>query len=152
MAAEEGGLKLRSLDDTLRLELLHEAISCIKAKDKKPFKSPDEDNPIYFVVCQLIQTSPKLAFESFSGKQPAFMIAASQAAVYIVDFVLERLGSLLRKEFATSKDEFEEKLFDRLKVSDRAAKTSLGLAVKEGHADIFRILLTQRNALMDRTI
>ncbi|KAL9074735.1 MAG: hypothetical protein Q9161_002104 [Pseudevernia consocians] len=123
-------------------------INCIKAKDNKLFKPPDEDKAIYFVVRQLIQETPKLEIESFSGKQPAFIIVASQGAVYILNFVLKILGgSLLDVAFATSKNEFEEKLFDKLKVADRAANTSLGLAVKEGHAYIARILLDTEKRL-----
>ena len=140
-------LLLRYFDDTHRLELLHGAIDCIKAKDKKPFIPPEDDKPMYFVVEQLIQGNPELAFQSFSKKQPAFMIAASQGAVHIVNFVLEKLRSLLEVGSATLGGEVSENLFDRLRVHDRAANTSLALAVKEGHTDIVRILLNAERRL-----
>lgn len=141
------GLLLNYCDDQQRLELLHEAIDHIKAKDEKPFLLPAEDEKMYFVVWQLIYIDPELVFKSFSVKQPVFMIAASQGAVSIVMFALEQIKGLLERTCGTSQEALKENLFNRLKIHDRAANTALGLAVGEGHAEIVKILLNTEKRL-----
>lgn len=140
-------LLLSYCDDQQRLELLHEAIDHIKAKDERPFLLPAEDEKMYFVVRQLIHRDPDLVFKSFSVKRPVFMIAASQGAVSIVMFALEEIKGLLERAFGTSREALTENLFNRLKVHDRAANTALALAVEEGHADIVNILLNEEERL-----
>lgn len=134
-------------DDQQRLELLHEAIDHIKAKDKRPFLLPAEDEKMYFVVRQLIHRDPDLVFKSFSVKWPVFMIAASQGALSIVMFALEEIKGLLEREFGMSPEALTENLFNRLKVHDRAANTALALAVEEGHAEIVNILSNEEKRL-----
>lgn len=62
-------------------------------------------------------------------------------------FALEKLQSLLEVRFATSKEELEFHLFSNLKVLDGSRNTALGLAVKNGHADIVGILLKAEKRL-----
>ena len=138
---ERANLLLHHLQRSHKLTLLHRAIDYFKAIDGQPFVPPDQDKKMYFVVCLLIEGDPELAFESLSGKRPAFMIAASQGAVFIVKFALEKLKKLLDVRSATSMGDLTKNLFNMLKVPDLAANTALGLAVEEGHADIVQILL-----------
>ena len=102
---------------------------------------------MYFVVRQLIRVDPELTFQPFVGKQPVFMIAASQGGVDIVEYALEKLRSRLDERFATSVEDLKEDLFNKLKVPDGAKNTALGLAVEEGHAPIVRILLDTEKRL-----
>lgn len=127
--------------------MLHEAIDHIKAKDKRPFLLPAEDEKMYCVVRQLIHRDPDLVFKSFSVKWPVFMIAASQGALSIVMFALEEIKGLLERAFGTSREALTENLFNRLKVHDRAANTALALAVEEGHAEIVNILSNEEKRL-----
>ena len=144
---ERAELLLKYFSDQHRLALLHRAIDAIRAKDGEPFVLPKDDESMYFVVRQLIRVDPELTFQPFVGKQPVFMIAASQGGVDIVDYALERLRSRLDERFATSVEDLKEDLFNKLRVPDGAKNTALGLAVEEGHAPIVRILLDAEERL-----
>lgn len=140
-------LLLKYFGDQQRLALLHRAIDTIRAKDGDPFVLPKDDETMYFVVYQLIRVDPELTFHPFGGKQPVFMIAASQGGVDIVKYALEKLRSRLGERFATSEEDLKEDLFNKLKVPDGAKNTALGLAVEEGHASIVQILLDAEKRL-----
>ena len=142
-------LLLKYFGDQQRLALLHGAIDIIRAKNGKLFVLPEEedDETMYFVVYQIIRVDPELTFQPFAGKQPVFMIAASQGGVDIVAYSLERLRTRLDERFATSVEDLKEDLFNKLKVPDGAKNTALGLAVGEGHAPIVRILLDAEKRL-----
>ena len=140
-------LLLKHFPDEHRLELLHRAIDTIRAKDGEPFVLPKDDKRMYFVVHQLIRVDPELTFQHFKGKQPVFMIAASQGGVNIVEYALEQVRSRLDERFATSVQDLKENLFNKLKVPDGAKNTALGLAVEGGHAPIVRILLEAEKRL-----
>ena len=149
-------LLLKYFDSRQRLELLHGAIDQIKAEaeaeaeGETSFSLPEQEGDLYFVIRQIIQVDPELAFEPSSGKQPAFMIVSSQGAVSLVNFVLENLRGLSERTYPLSVEERKEYLFTKLKVPDRAANTSLALAVEEGHADIVKVLLKADKRLAGR--
>ena len=132
-----------------RLALLHGAIDAIRAKDGEPFISQKDDPRMYSVVHHLIRIDPEVPFQLFVGKQPAFMIAASQGAFDIVEYALEKLRSRLYERFPTSVEDLKEDLFKKLKVPDGAKNTALGLAVEEGHAPIVRLLLGAEKRLAE---
>ena len=130
-----------------RQDLLHGAINSINAGNDRP-KSQDEDPGMYFVVHQLIKVDPQLAFASHTGRQPAFMVAASRGASSIVNRALEELKSLLRKSNTSAKD-LKKNIFEKLSVQDRSSNTALGFAVAEGHTEIVRTLLGEERRLVD---
>ena len=141
-------LILQHFESGQKLEILHIAIVHFKMKYEP--SSPSSEPALYFVICQIIQVDPELAFERRQGKQPAFMIVASQGFFHLVKFVIDTLGRLSDKNYPTSVEERKGYLFTKLKVQDGSANTSLGLAIQEGHVDIVRVLLEADKRLAGR--
>ena len=141
---ERASLILEHFGSGKRQDLLHGAINSINAGYDRP-KSQDEDPGMYFVVRQLIQVDPQLAFESYEGRQPAFMVAAFQGASYIVKFALDELKSLLRKS-KTSDEDLQENIFEKL---SRIAHRILHLALRSQKVipKLFGLYWVKRNAL-----
>lgn len=133
---------LRYLEERHKLDLLHAAFKSLKAQDQMEYPSPEDKLQKHFVVHQLIQGNPGLAFMPHRKKQSAFMLAASRGAVQIVDLVLTQLSKMLNEGFPTSEQELSDKIFSKLKEHDGSNNTALGLAIEEGHAEIVQKLLS----------